>query len=63
MRENVNSQNIKCSLLVVCTTEAPASELHAEFIVPCCEQTSFEWSQAMGTVVGQKGRALGWLRF
>ena len=63
MRENINSQSMKCSLLVVYITEASASQLHAEFIGTSYEQPSFEWSPALGTVVGQKGGALGWLRF
>jgi hypothetical protein len=63
MRKNINLQNMKYSLLVVHTTEAPASQLNVEFIVPFCEQPSFVWSPAIGSVVRQKGMALAWLRF
>jgi hypothetical protein len=59
MRENIKSQNMKWGfLLVVCTKYA--NQLYAEFIVSWCEQPLFEWSTVVGTVVGQRGVALGW---
>jgi hypothetical protein len=46
---------MKCSLL------AYVSQLHAGYIVPCCEQPLFERSTAIVTVVGQRGWVLGYL--